>query len=81
MCAAARTLSTHACVQCKLFTSSHASTALLDASAVCLLWLAPLCMQVFVERAFTSSVRVLAADADSDVVWGGDDAGRLAVFR
>jgi hypothetical protein len=40
-----------------------------------------LCMQVFVERAFTSCVRVLAADADSDVVWGGDDAGRLAVFR
>ncbi|KAF6253127.1 hypothetical protein COO60DRAFT_1463350 [Scenedesmus sp. NREL 46B-D3] len=37
--------------------------------------------QVFVERAFSSCVRVLAADADSDVVWGGDDAGRLAVFR
>jgi hypothetical protein len=36
---------------------------------------------VFVERAFTSCVRVLAADADSDVVWAGDDAGRLAVFR
>jgi hypothetical protein len=38
-------------------------------------------MQVVVERAFTSCVRVLAADADSDVVWGGDNAGRLAVFR
>eukprot|EP00882_Tetradesmus_deserticola_P011737 GHRQ01012417.1.p1 GENE.GHRQ01012417.1~~GHRQ01012417.1.p1 ORF type:complete len:613 (+),score=232.73 GHRQ01012417.1:203-1840(+) len=37
--------------------------------------------QVFVERAFNSCVRTLSADADSGVVWGGDDAGRLAVFR
>jgi hypothetical protein len=37
--------------------------------------------QVFVQHAFASSVRCLAADADSDVVWAGDEAGRLAVFR
>eukprot|EP00879_Flechtneria_rotunda_P024247 GHRR01025695.1.p1 GENE.GHRR01025695.1~~GHRR01025695.1.p1 ORF type:complete len:435 (+),score=161.29 GHRR01025695.1:1143-2447(+) len=36
---------------------------------------------VFVERAFTSCVRCLAADADSDVVWAGDETGRLGVFR
>lgn len=33
------------------------------------------------ERAFSSGVRCLATDADSDVVWAGDEAGRLAVFR
>lgn len=38
-------------------------------------------MQLFFERAFSSCVRCLAADADSDVVWGGDEAGRLAVLR
>lgn len=38
-------------------------------------------LQVFVEHAFSSCVRCLATDADSDVVWAGDEAGRLAVFR
>lgn len=37
--------------------------------------------QVFVEHAFASCVRCLATDADSDVVWAGDEAGRLAVLR
>lgn len=39
------------------------------------------CLQVFVDRAFSSCVRCLATDADSDVVWAGDEAGRLAVLR
>jgi hypothetical protein len=38
-------------------------------------------LQVFVEHAFSSCVRCLATDADSDVVWAGDESGRLAVFR
>lgn len=33
------------------------------------------------DRAFSSCVRCLATDADSDVVWAGDEAGRLAVLR
>lgn len=37
--------------------------------------------QMLVERSFSSCVRCLAADADSDVVWGGDETGRLAVLR
>jgi hypothetical protein len=39
------------------------------------------CLQVFVEHVFSSCVRCLATDAESDVVWAGDEAGRLAVLR
>jgi len=38
-------------------------------------------LKVYEERAFSSTVRCLAADADSDVVWAGDDSGCLAVLR
>ena len=38
-------------------------------------------LQTLVDRAFSSRVRCLAADADSDVVWAGDESGRLAVLR
>eukprot|EP00775_Hariotina_reticulata_P009889 gene9889-10046_t len=37
--------------------------------------------QVYEEKTFSSSVRCLAADEDSDVVWAGDDSGSLAVLR
>lgn len=43
--------------------------------------LSGVCMQTLVDRAFSSRVRCLAADAESDVLWAGDESGRLAVLR
>lgn len=54
--------------------SAHIYCLTVSCAVCCLL-------QVFVEHAFSSCVRCLATDADSDVMWAGDEAGRLAVFR